>query len=280
MRNRLNVKNILIATHEEGDGSTSSALAYGLSMAKAADGHLMVQAGSVKLDLPSGRTSALVGAMVSAENHRLRDLVSATSGHARADAAMAGVLCDTDETQLTYAELKARAIAQSRVADITVVDADPSALTVDGGLLRALLFEGGRGMVVVPKGFERFDINRAVIAWDGSAAASRAVAAATPFLEAAEEVEVVCFVGEKELPKSAAGADLAAALGRRGVNVVAKELATRGAVAERLREQAMFFGADMIVMGAFVHSPIREWLFGGVTQSMLEATPVPLLMAR
>lgn len=280
MRNRLNVKNILIATHEEGDGSTSSALAYGLSMAMAADGHVMVQAGSVKLDLPSGRASAVIGEVVAAENHRLRDLVSASSSHARADAAMAGLVCDTDETQLTYAEFKARSIAQSRVADITVVDADPSALTVDGGLLRALLFDGGRAVVVVPKGFERFDIDRAVIAWDGSAAASRAVAAAMPFLEAAEEVEVACFVGEKELPKSAAGADLAAALARRGVNVVAKELATRGAVAGRLREQAMFFGADMIVMGAFVHSPIREWLFGGVTQSMLEASPVPLLMAR
>lgn len=146
--------------------------------------------------------------------------------------------------------------------------------------VRALLFDGGRGVVVVPKGFERFDINRVVIAWDGSAAASRAVAAAMPFLDAAEEVEVACFVGEKELPKSAAGADLAAALARRSVNVVAKDLATRGAVAARLREQATFFGADMIVMGAFVHSPIREWLFGGVTQSMLEASPVPLLMAR
>lgn len=280
MRSPLNVKNILVATHEEGDGSTSSALAYGLSMAKATDGHVMVQAGSVKLDLPSGRTSAFVGAMVAAENNRLRDLVSATSGHARADAAMAGIVCDTDETQLTYAELKARAIAQSRVADIAIVDADPSALTVDSGLLRTLLFDGGRGVIVVPKGFERFDSNRLVIAWDGSAAASRAVAAAMPFLEAAEEVEIVCFVGEKELPKSAAGADLAAALARRGVNVVAKELATTGSVAARLREQALFFGADMIVMGAFVHSPTREWLFGGVTQSMLKASPVPLLMAR
>lgn len=280
MPRELDVKNLLIVTHEEGDGERSAALAYGLSLAQAADAHVLVQAGSVKLQLPSGRSSAIVAGLVVAENRRLRDLTARIADQSRADSTMAGVICDTDAEQLTFAELKARAVAQSRVADVTIVDADPSALTVDGGLLRAVLFDSGRPTIVVPQSYRTFEGDRVVVAWDGSKAASRAVASALPFLKAASEVEVVSFVGEKDLSRSVAGADLAVALVRHGVNVAAKDLPAGRDVAERLLEQVGLYRADMIVMGAFVHSPVREWLFGGVTQAILGSCPVPVLMAR
>jgi nucleotide-binding universal stress UspA family protein len=280
MPRELDVKNLLIVTHEEGDGAQSAALAYGLSLAHAANAHVLVQAGSVKLDLPSGRSSAVVAGLVSAENRRLRELTARVADQSRADSAMAGVISDTDAEQLTFAELKARVVAQSRVADVAIVDADPSTLTVDGGLLRAVLFDSGRPTIVVPDSCRTFEGDRVIIAWDGSAAASRAVASALPFLKAASEVEIVCYVGEKDLSRSAASADLAVALVRHGVNVAAKELPAGRDVAERLCEQAGLYRADMIVMGAFVHSPIQEWLFGGVTQAILKSCPVPALMAR
>ena len=117
------------------------------------------------------------------------------------------------------------------------------------------------------------------MAWDASATAARAVAAALPFLKAAGSVEIVCYVGDKDIPRSAAGADLAVALVRHGVNATAKELPAGDDVATRLREQAAFYRADLIVMGAFVHSPIREWFFGGVTQALLKNSVTPLLVA-
>ncbi|MGA0532665.1 universal stress protein [Hansschlegelia sp. KR7-227] len=276
----LNVKNVLVVFHEEGEGSRSSALAYGLSLAQAAEAHVTVQAGSVRLDLPSGRGSALVAGLVASENRRLRELTAHIAEQSRADSAMAGVICDTDATQLSYAELKDRAIAHARVNDVAVLDADPSVLTVDGGLLRAVLFEGGRSTILVPKGHDAFQARRILIAWDGSAPASRAVASALPFLRAASEVEIVSYVGEKDLSHSAAGADLAVSLVRHGVNVTAKDLPAGGDVASRLCEQSSLYRADMIVMGAFVHSPLREWLLGGVTQAVLKACPAPVLMAR
>ncbi|RXF73197.1 universal stress protein [Hansschlegelia zhihuaiae] len=274
------LKNVLVVMNEEGQGERSAALAYGLSLAQAAQAHVTVQAGTVKLDLPSARGSSVVAGMVAAENRRLRELATRIADESRAEAAMAGVICETDATQLDYAHLKARALAQARVNDVTIVDADPSVLTIDGGLLRTVLFDSGRPSIVVPKGCDAFAADRIVVAWDGSASASRAVASAMPFLRAASEVEVVCYIGEKDLSDSAAGADLAAALVRHDVNVSAKELAAGGDVARRLCEQVGLIRADMIVMGAFVHSPVREWLFGGVTQSMLKTTPVPLFMAR
>lgn len=280
MPQTVDVKNVLVVIHEEGEGVQSSALAYGLSLAQAAQARVMVQAGSVKLDLPSARHSAVVAGLVVAENRRLRDLTDAIAERSRADSAMAGVICATDSSQLSYADLKARSLAEARVSDVAVVDADPSVLTVDGGLLRAVLFESGRPTIVVPHGWKDFSADRVIIAWDGSAAASRAVASAMPFLKAASEVVVVSYVDDKDLSSSAAGADLAVALSRHGVNVSSKDLPAGGDVAKSLFEQAGLFRADMIVMGAFVRSPLREWLFGGVTQAVLGSSPVPVLMAR
>ncbi|GBD49623.1 universal stress protein [Methylopila sp. Yamaguchi] len=275
-----NIKNVLIALNEEGEGRPSDALSYGLALGKATDAHVSVQAASVKLDIPSAHGSAVVAGLVHQENRRLQELTRRIAETTRAEGAMAGLICEVDAPQLTYAELKAAALAQARVNDVVVVDADPSAMTVDGGLLRALVFESGRPVIVVPRGSQTFACDRIVVAWDASAAAARAVAAALPFLKAAASVEIVCYVGDKDVPRSAAGADLAVALVRHGVNATVKELPAGNDVGARLREQAGIHRADLIVMGAFVHSPIREWIFGGVTQEMLKNSGAPLLVAR
>jgi nucleotide-binding universal stress UspA family protein len=275
-----NVKNVLIALNEEGEGRSSDALSYGLALGKATDAHVSVQAASVKLDIPSAHGSAAVAGMVYAENRRIHELTQRMAENSRAEGAMAGVICEVDAPQLTYAELKVRALAQARVNDVVVVDADPSAMTVDGGLLRALVFESGRPVIVVPRGAANFACDRIVVAWDASAAAARAVAAALPFLKAAADVEIVCYVGDKDVPRSAAGADLAVALVRHGVSATVKELPAGNDVGARLRDQAGINRADLVVMGAFVHSPIREWIFGGVTQDMLKNSTTPLLVAR
>lgn len=274
-----NIKNVLIALNEEGEGRPSDALSYGLALGKAADAHISVQAASVKLDIPSAHGSAIVAGMVHEENHRIRELTRRVAENSRAEGALAGVICEVDAPQLTYAELKARALAQARVNDVVVVDADGSAMTVDGGLLRALVFESGRPVLVVPRGAPKFACDRVLVAWDASAAAARAVGAALPFLIAADDVRIVCYVGDKDVPRSAAGADLAVALVRHGVNASVKELPAGNDVAARLREQAGMYRADLVVMGAFVHSPIREWIFGGVTQAMLKTSVTPLLVA-
>lgn len=275
-----NIKNVLVTLTEEGHSEASAALGYGMSLARSADAHVMVQAASVALDTPHARGSSVGAGLVNAENARVRALTEQIAEKTRGDAAMAGVICETEAPQMSYSALRDRLLVHARVSDVVVVDADLSILTVDGGLLRTLLFESGRPTIVIPKGFDHFTVDRVLVAWDGSAAAARAVGAAMPFLRVASEVEVVCYVGEKDLPESAAGADIGAALARHGVKVTVKELPAGDDVADRLREQAGMIRADLIVMGAFVHSPIREWLFGGVTQSMLTESPVPLFVAR
>jgi nucleotide-binding universal stress UspA family protein len=134
--------------------------------------------------------------------------------------------------------------------------------------------------MVVPAGQDAFRARRVVLAWDGSASAARASGDALPFLRAADSVQVVTVSGEKALPQGEAGAGIARMLARQGVSVTVRSVAgPKGDAAQALREAAAAFDADMIVMGGFVHSRLRQLVLGGVTQSLLSASPVPLLMS-
>ena len=140
--------------------------------------------------------------------------------------------------------------------------------------------DSGRPLLVIPPGQDVFRAQRVILAWDGSGRAARAAADALPFLRAAEVVEVVAVMGEKDLPTAVTGADIAPHLTRHGVNVNVQTLpALNGDVAETLRNHATLTRADMIVMGGYVHSRLRELVFGGVTQSLLKQSPVALFLS-
>jgi nucleotide-binding universal stress UspA family protein len=276
-----NIKSVLIGlTKEVGDDETSSALAYGLSLAQLASAHATVQAASVRLTLNSAWIGNFAKGLVHAENRRLHSLAEAAARSAGVDAAVAGVSCSTQSPQLDYSNLLASFRAQARVNDFTILDAEAEALNLDRGLFETLLLDSGRPVLVVPHDRDVFSARRVIVAWDGSARAARAANDALPFLRAAEAVEVVAITGEKDLPDTVNNADIATHLTRHGVKVKVNSIGARdGDVAQTLRGRAETYGADMIVMGGYVHSRLREMVFGGVTQSLLKSSQVPLFMS-
>ena len=275
------IKSVLIGlTKEFGPEEVSSALGYGLSLAQQAGAHATVQAASIRMDLSSAGVSKIVAGLVQEENRRLRTLAEAAARSAQGNAAAVGVVCSIEAPHLSYPELVVAFRTQARLHDLTIVDAEPEALAPDRGLIDALLMDSGRPLLIVPPGQDVFRARRIILAWDGSGHAARAAADALPFLRAAEVVEVVAVMGEKDLPASVTGADIAPHLTRHGVNVTVQTLpALDGDVAETLRNHATLTRADLIVMGGYVHSRLRELVFGGVTQSLLKQSPVPLVMA-
>jgi nucleotide-binding universal stress UspA family protein len=276
-----NIKGILIGLTEEGDAEeTSTALGYGFSLARQASAHVTVQAASLKLVLTRAFVSDFAAGLIAAENRRLHALATAVAETARNDAAAAGVACTTEAPQLAYPDLVRSFTEQARIHDLTVLDAEPVALAVDRGLIEAVLVDSGRPLIVVPPGRGAFKVARIVVAWDGSAKAARATNDALPFLRAADEVEVVAVTGEKDLSGAVPGAEIAPHLARHGVNVTVRDLPVQaGDVAETLRRHAALFGADMLVMGAYVHSRLREMVLGGTTQSLLKNSRVPLFLS-
>jgi nucleotide-binding universal stress UspA family protein len=275
------LRSVLIGQTEEGDAQeVASALAYGLSLAREAGAHVTVQAASLKLVLTHAFVSNVAGGLVADENRRRDALARLAAETTRQAAATSGLTCTTEAPHLLYADLIESFSVLARAHDLVVLDAEPVALATDRGLIEAVLTDSGRPLIVVPAGRETFVGRRIVVAWDGSAKAARALNDAMPFLRAAQQVEVVSVIGEKDFENTLPGADIAPHLTRHGVNVSVINLpALDGDVAETLRNHASLTHVDMIVMGAFVHSRLRQLVLGGTTQSLLKTCPVPLFLS-
>ena len=274
-----NIKSLLVGFARD-DESPSAALNYALSLAAHARAHVSVQALSMKTIAPQSVRTELVTQLVSAENSRRHQASVAVAERARQEASALGVPCSVEAPQMRYPDLIFGFGARARVHDLTVLDADSEFLSLGQGALHEALFNSGRPVLIVPSRVDQFACKRVVIAWDGSPQAARATNDALPFLRAADRVEVVSVTGEKDLSRSVPGAEIAPHLERHGVECVVKDItADDGDVGEALRREATAFSADMLVMGAFVHSRLRELIFGGVTESMLTDCTIPLFLS-
>lgn len=275
------IKSVLVAITEEGRKEETFALGYALSLAQQANAHLTVQAAASRFSIPYSMLDDFGRDLISTENRRIAALAERFAGKAKDEAAFAGVVCAVESPQLHYNELLERFLGHARVHDLSILDAESETIDIDRGLIETALFESGRPVLIVPPEHHGFSGRRVVVAWDGSASASRAVAGAMPFLRSAEVVEIVSVVGEKDLSKSVPGAELAPHLARHGINVsvTTTVLGAKEDVAGAIQREAAGFKAGLVVSGAYRHSRLREWLLGGVTQSMLKRSRLPLLLS-
>mgnify|MGYP001182283543 CR=1 FL=1 len=275
-----NIKSVLIGLTEEDEQRTPAALSYGLSLAQQAGAHATIQAATLKVVVGNTFVSGLARDLVASHNRKLRDLAGQLAERARGEALAAGVSASVETGQMSYNQLVDAFVTQARVHDIGVLDGDAKPINTDRGLIEALLMDAGRPVIVVPAGCDTFRCKHVVIGWDASARAARAVNDAMPILKAAGSVLVVGVGTEKELEHNIPGAELAPHLARHGVNVTVKNITVHeGGIAGALREQVSLFNADLMVMGAYKYSVLREWVFGGVTQSLLNESKVPLFMS-
>ena len=144
-----------------------------------------------------------------------------------------------------------------------------------------VLFESGRPVIFVPyiqKAVLKLD--RVMVCWDGSRAATRAIADSLPFLRKAKKVEIVMVAGKAGKEDEIPGVDLGQHLARHGIEVDVKRITAPDIdVSSTILSYAADTNADMIVMGGYGHSRLREFILGGVTRSILETMTVPALMS-
>ena len=171
-------------------------------------------------------------------------------------------------------------IAQhGRLADMIIVSR-PNVETEVGHtlVLNAALFESGRPVFIVPPGGIEVVGRKVVVSWNGSAQSARAVSSALPILKKADEVHV--FTIESQRTPGELSAGVSEYMAYHGINCSVRTLAgSRASVGEALLKEAEFIGADLVVMGAYTHSRMRQLILGGVTRHVLEQSPLPLLMA-
>ena len=169
---------------------------------------------------------------------------------------------------------------QARAADLVVVGRAGKDETPDPTLGLApsdLVMTAGRPVLVIPPGLDRLSAARIVLAWKDTREARRALTDALPFLKAAEEV-FVTGVGDENAPADVP--DVAAFLARHGVAAKpVTEAMTDGRPAAALLRVAQRVNADLVVAGAFGHSRMREWVFGGVTRDLLDTATIAVLFS-
>ena len=176
-------------------------------------------------------------------------------------------------------------VAAGRVADLVVVSTtNPEEITgVERDFVEQVVMALGRPVIVLPcKGKAVVSLDEIVIGWDGGREAARAVFDALPLLKKSAKVRVVRIDPQKDpsLRGSVAGADLAEALARHGVKAEAQGYPTDGAdEGQALLRCAADAGAGLIVMGAYGHSRLAEFIFGGATRFVLNRMTCPVLMS-
>jgi nucleotide-binding universal stress UspA family protein len=213
---------------------------------------------------------------------------------ARAEAALARFAKVAERNQITF-ETRVDRVLYTEVADALATNARYADLVILGQidpddpiagpryLPEQVIIGSGRPALVIPYiGAAATLGERVVIAWDASREAARAVNDALPLLERAKAVSVVTInprqdpFGHGEEP----GADIGLHLARHDIKIEVERIVSRDIdVANTILSQIANEGADLLIMGAYGHSRMREYVLGGVTRTILAEMTVPVLMS-
>ncbi len=169
---------------------------------------------------------------------------------------------------------------RSRYFDLTVLgQSDRQRGSTYDNLIDEFVRASGRPLLVIPYIGAPDRIGGTVlIAWNGSREAARAVADAMPLLERADRVEVLTV--EPRGLGDAPGADIARHLAQHGVATDSRTVSgTSISTGDAILNRAADLGADLVVMGAYGHSRMRELVMGGVTRHILDHMTVPILFS-
>ncbi len=147
-------------------------------------------------------------------------------------------------------------------------------------MAQALVFGAGVPVILVPAQPPVGPVDHVVIAWDGSRVAARALSDVLPLVSATGRVSVVTVEGEKSLAGAGLADTLSAALVRRGYNAKAVSVSLAGrSISVALQETALAEGAQLLAMGGFGHSRLRDFILGGATKGVFSDLRLPVLLS-
>lgn len=173
--------------------------------------------------------------------------------------------------------------AEARAADLVIVgrpDDDALFFPQQSLDIGDAVMQAARPVLIVPPNQTCLPLNRALLAWKDTPQARRTAAAALPLLTRIRNVMVVEVVSDPRDKDAAARrvADVGAWLHRHGVTASASAELTTEDPGDVLRSIAADHAVDLIAAGAYGHSRLREWAFGGVTRNLLQHCPVCTLL--
>jgi nucleotide-binding universal stress UspA family protein len=274
-------KDILLVLITYPQATDASEIQEAVSFAVALDSRISALACIVQVRAPSQHllSNAFVAALVASEREKSSVAAAELSAAFEASAKKAGVFQETLTKACFTSDAPDLLAREARMRDLTIL---PAVLEGDNyrWFAESIVFGSGRPLVILPPRGREFALGTVVIAWDGSRPAARAVADALPMLERAKEVRILTVVNEKELSSESPAAELSRYLERRGIAAKSDCVDAAGRqISEVFKSYLTSNQTDLLVMGAYGHSRVREFILGGATLSMLSKPLVPILLS-
>lgn len=225
-------------------------------------------------------STTLVGSLVKSENEKIRGLADGIAGEVEDALKHAGVTGEVELCLEFFQDLLLKVKGHALCTDLTVLDRPGGVIERSEVLFEEMLFGTGKPVLIaVPDRRPVETIEKIVLAWDGSVHAARATSAALALFADLKQVDVLVVTGEKDLSNSVPGAKAAAHIERHGVKAkVAEVPVDKTGVATTIDSYAAKNGADLIVMGGFGRSRLREFVLGGVTRQLSQSASTLLML--
>ena len=255
---------------------------YAVSVAAAFDAHLAGIAFLYDPIVPVSGAGYIPAEVIETQERDNEAATKAALDRFTTASARAGVTAEPLTLSASFAGVGEQFGRIARRFDLSIVgQAEPETSGVEEIIAESALFESGRPLIIVPYIQKApLKLDRVMLCWDGSRAATRAIGDAMPLLHRAGRVEVVIVANERGKKDEIEGADMGAHLARHGLNVEVNRTALGDIdVADVILSHAADAGSDFIVMGGYGHSRLREFVLGGVTRSIMRSMTAPVLMS-
>jgi nucleotide-binding universal stress UspA family protein len=271
---------ILVALTSYPEPTPISVVDDAVSVAAALGAHIAALSCEMHVQVPghfiSGSVVGLPG-VIAGEAGKSRKNAHDLLAAFEAAAAKSGVSRESILQKCKSFEVPDLLVEYARLRDLTIMPASN-----DRWYAEAVIFGSGRPTLILPESPRPrpFELGTVAVAWDFSRAAARAVAYAIPLLEKAKKVRVVTVLNEKHMDNKHSAEELSKHLSRHGIDVVLDRVDAKGRpIGDVLEAYVASHASDMLVMGAYGHSRLREFVLGGATKSLLLKPPLPILFS-
>ena len=271
---------ILVALTSYPEPTPVSVVEDAVSVAAALGAHIAALSCEMHVQVPghfiSGSVVGLPG-VIAGEAGKSRKNAQDLLAAFEAAAAKSGVSRESILQKCKSFEVPDLLVEYARLRDLTIMPASN-----DRWYAEAVIFGSGKPTLILPESPRPrpFELGTVAVAWDFSRAAARAVADAIPLLEKAKKVRVVTVLNEKHMDNKHSAEELSKNLSRHGIDVVLDRVDAKGRpIGDVLEAYVASHASDMLVMGAYGHSRLREFVLGGATKSLLSKPPLPILFS-
>jgi nucleotide-binding universal stress UspA family protein len=279
----VSLKTLLVLLDEADD--SSARLDVACSLAEAHGAHLTVLAISQQIS-----TYIVVGAAAAStvdfgQVEESRKKAQSIAELAKKHIDKRGLLGDVRWTSHELFGLREAVSLQGRHADLTIAGqpTDGFCRNLREAALEGALFSSGRPILMTPVNWKKpINASHIIVAWDGSKEASRSVCDAAPFLDRAAKATIVIVDPEPEQGGLGQdpGADIATVLARHCSRVELDRIPHAGTTpAQAILTRAKATASDLIVMGGYGHSIMRENLLGGVSREIISTAELPIFLS-